>query len=77
MNITNKEAIADAGATEYFVLPGTPHTCDLYIEDIPEQAKPVHIVPGLSHASLISISVLYDTVFKVHYDENLCSVYYN
>ena len=33
------------------------HTCDLDIKVIQEKAKLAHIVPGLAHASLISISV--------------------
>ena len=75
-------AVADSGATGYFVLPGTPvtnikivrhplkinlpdgdcltstHTCTLDIPWLPRKAKEAHIVPGLAHASLISIKIL-------------------
>ena len=53
------------------------HTYDLDIDGIREQANLAHIVPGLAHAYLISISALLDAGFKVQYDENICSVYYN
>ena len=31
------------------------HTCQLRIPDVPREAKEAHVVPGLSHLSLISI----------------------
>ena len=31
------------------------HTCQLRIPDVPREAKEAHIVPGLSHSSLVSI----------------------
>ena len=101
IKITNKEAVADAGATGNFSLPGTPvnnlqpaikpftinipdglkisstHMCNLKIEDISERENISQIVIGLSHASLISISILFDAGCKVKYDEKICSLYYN
>ena len=53
------------------------HTWDLYIDGIPDKSNLAHIVPGLSHSSLISISVLCGAGCKLKYDENMCSVYYN
>ena len=94
-------AVADAGATGHFVLPGTPvtnvkiarhplkinlpygdcltstHNCTLYTPWLPNEAKEAHIVPGLAHASLISIKILCDAGCKVTYDDDECCVYYN
>ena len=94
------EAIADAGATGHFLLPGTPvidvmpatkpisinlpdgsvirstHTCRLNIPWLPEEATKGHIVPGLAHTSLVSISVLCDAGCRVEYDEGQCRVNY-
>ena len=53
------------------------HTCNLDIEGIPETAKLAHIVPGLAHLYLFSISILCGAGCKVKYDKNICSVYYN
>ena len=53
------------------------HTCNIDIAGIPEKANREHIVPGLAHASIISISVLCNAGCKVQYNENICSVYYN
>ena len=53
------------------------HTCNLDIEGITEKENLAHIVPGLSHASLISISFLCNAGCKGRYDEKICSVYYN
>ena len=94
-------AVADAGATVHFVLPGTPvtnikiarhllkinlpdgdcltstHTCTLDIPWLINDAKEDHIVPGLAHATLISIKILCDAGCKVTYDDDECRVYYN
>ena len=53
------------------------HTCTLDITWLPNEAKEAHIVPGLAHASLISIKILCDAGCKVTYDDNECRVYYN
>ena len=53
------------------------HTCDLDIDGILDLAKLAHIVPGLAHASIISIRILCGAGCKVQYDEKICSVYYN
>ena len=94
-------AVADAGTTVHFVLPGTPitniriarhplkinlpdgdcltstHTCTLDIPWLPNESKEAHIVPGLAHASLISIKILCDSGCKFTYDNDECRVYYN
>ena len=53
------------------------HTCTLDIPWLPNKAKEAHIVPGLSHAALISIKILCDAGCKVTYDDNECRIYYN
>ena len=53
------------------------HTCKLDIPWLPNDAKEAHSVPGLAHASLISIKILCDAGCKVTYDDNECRVYYN
>ena len=89
LKIANNMAVADAGATGHFVLPGTPvtnvkiarhplninlpdgdcltstHTFTLDIPWLPNEAKEAHIVPGLVHASLISIKILCNVGCKV------------
>ena len=92
-------AVADAGATVHFVLPGTPvtnikiarhplkinlpdgdcltytHTCTLDIPCLLREAKEAHIVPGLAHASLISVKILCDAGCKVTYNDDECRVF--
>ena len=87
-------AVADAGATGHFFLPGTPvtnikvaqhplkinlpdrycltstHIYKLDIPWLPNDAKEDHIVPGLAHASLISIKIFCDAGCKVTYDDD-------
>ena len=53
------------------------HTYTLGILWLPNNAKEAHIVPGLAHASLISIKILCDAGCKVTYDDDECRVYYN
>jgi hypothetical protein len=93
INVASNQAIADAGATGHFVLPGTPvtdiapatqpltinlpdgetlistHTCRLHVPGLPAQAREAHIVPGLAHASLVSIKILCDAGCRVTYDD--------
>jgi hypothetical protein len=101
LNIAKEQAIADAGATGHFMIPGAPvtnvtstkhplqinlpdgktivstHTCRLNVPWLPKKAQEAHIVPGLAHASLISINILRDAGCKVTYDEHTCRVTYN
>jgi hypothetical protein len=44
--------------------------------DLPRAARVAHIVPGLSHSSLISIKVLCDAGCKITYDGDHCDVAY-
>ena len=44
---------------------------------LPNNAKDAQIIPGLAHASLISIKILCDAGCKVTYDDDECRVYYN
>ena len=53
------------------------HTCTLDIPWLPKEAKEAHIVPGLAHASLISIKILSDAGCKVTYDDDECRIFYN
>ena len=101
LKIAKNMAVADAGATGHFVLPGTTvtnikvalhtlkinqpdgdcltstHTCTLDTPWLPNDAKEAHIVPGLEHASLISIIILCNAGCKVTYNDAECRVYYN
>ena len=52
------------------------HTCRLDIPWFPSVTKMGHIVPGLAHTSLVSISVLCNAGYKVEYDEGQCIVNY-
>ena len=46
------------------------HTCTLDIPWLLNEAKEAHIVPGLAHASLISIKIICDAGCKVTYDDD-------
>ena len=52
------------------------HECDLTIPGLPPPAAEVHIVPGLAHASLISIKKLINAGCNVHFDKDCCSILY-
>ena len=52
------------------------HTCKLNIPWLPEEATRAHIVPGLAHASLVSIKVLCDAGWEVKYNGKHCLVTY-
>ena len=52
------------------------HTCLLDMPWLPTKARVAHIVPGLAHTSLVSISTLCDAGCKVKYNENTCDVYF-
>ena len=51
------------------------HTATLDCDNIPEQARHAHIVPGLHHTSLISIKALCNAGCSVVYDSDECRVY--
>ena len=52
------------------------HTCKLAVLWLPNNAKTAHIIPGLAHASLISIKVLCNVGCKVIYNGDDCRVYF-
>jgi hypothetical protein len=52
------------------------HTCNLDIPWLPAEMTAGHIVPGLSHSSLISIRRFCDAGCKVVFDIEECRVYY-
>ena len=51
------------------------HTCKLDIPWLPNHITEAHIVPGLSHASLISTRKFCESGCKVIFDANECRVY--
>jgi hypothetical protein len=53
------------------------HTCCLNVPWLPAPAREAHIVPGLAHASLVSIKTLCDAGCRVTYDDENCRVYFN
>ena len=52
------------------------HTCNLDIPWLPNEITEAHIVPGLSHSSLISTRTFCDTRFKVQFSKQECKVFY-
>ena len=52
------------------------HIGNLDIPWMPDHMTEAHIVPGLSHSSLISTKVFCDAGCKVFFDEFECKVYY-
>ena len=52
------------------------HTCNLDIPWLPSKMTEAHIVPGLTHSSLISTRKFCDAGCKVVFDEDECRVYY-
>ena len=52
------------------------HTCYLRIPGLPKELRKGHIVPGLSHSSLVSIRKLCKGGCKVIFKENECEVWY-
>ena len=53
------------------------HTCNLDIPWLPSSVTEAHIVPGLSHSSLISTRKFCEAGCKVIFDVKECRVYYN
>ena len=53
------------------------HTCEINLPWLQKAASIAHIVPGMSHISLVLIKVLTDAGCKVVYDKDECRVYYN
>ena len=52
------------------------HTCYLRIPNLPKELREGHIVPGLSHSSLVSIKKLCRGGCKVIFKEEECEVRY-
>jgi len=52
------------------------HTCNVDIPWLPNTMTGAHIVPGLSHASLISTRKFCDAGCRVAFDQEECRVYY-
>ena len=52
------------------------HTCLLRIPTVPREVREAHVVPGLSHSSLVSIKKLCKGGCGVKFKEKTCEVYY-
>jgi hypothetical protein len=50
------------------ILQSTQAACQLNLSQLPEQAREAHIIPGLTHSSLISIGKLCDSGCKATFD---------
>jgi hypothetical protein len=91
-SIASNEAIADSGASQIFIMDGTPvhnkqkttdgcwvmsiQMCDIVIPGLPTTLIG-HIVPELSIASLFGICVLTDAGCTVKFDTKKCVIQYN
>jgi hypothetical protein len=51
------------------------HTCDLAIPGLRSSATKALVVPGLSHASLLSTTVFCDAGYKITYDADTCHLH--
>ena len=51
------------------------HTCEINVPRLPKEAIKVHVVPGMSHTSLISMKISTDAGCKVVYDAHECRIY--
>ena len=52
------------------------HTCYLRIAGLPKELRKGHIVPGLSHSSLVSIRKLCQGGCKVVFQKRECEIWY-
>ena len=50
------------------------HTCNLGIPWLPVKVTEAHIIPGLSHSSLIAASKFYDNGYTLVYNADSCTV---
>ena len=58
------------------IIERSTHTCNLRLPNLPKQVKKAHIVPGLSHSSLISIKQLCKGGCSVIFKNKICEVWY-
>jgi len=58
------------------IIEKSTHTCYLRIPGLPKELREAHIVPGLSHSSLISIKKLCKGGCVVIFKDEICEVYY-
>jgi hypothetical protein len=52
------------------------HTCNLDIPWLPDHITEAHIVPGLSHTSLVLARKFCNTGCKITFDKDECKVFY-
>ena len=48
--------------------------CELNLPQVPEQGRQAHLLPGLTHISLISIGKLCDTGFQATFDQTSVNI---
>eukprot|EP00804_Cyclotella_cryptica_P021893 CCRYP_000851-RA/>CCRYP_000851-RA protein AED:0.26 eAED:0.15 QI:0/0/0/1/0/0.33/3/0/868 len=53
------------------------HTCNLNIPWLPVSMTEAHIVPGLTHSSLVATKKFCDAGCKVLFDANVCHIFHN
>jgi hypothetical protein len=53
------------------------HACNLFLTDLPPQARQAHILPGLIHNSLLSVGQLCDNECSVTFTQDQVTVYKN
>jgi hypothetical protein len=59
------------------MLQSTTEACQLALSQLPEQAREAHIMPGLTHSSLLSIGKLCDAGCKAIFTEHEVKISHN
>ena len=73
---TTKSTIT-VGLPDRNLLHSTNDLCLLYLPQLPLQARDAHLLPGLSHISLLSIGKLCDAEFTAQFDNNNVTIDHN
>ena len=55
-------------------LKSTNVACEINLPQVPEQGRQAHILPGLTHSSLISIGQLHDAGFQATFDQTSVNI---
>jgi hypothetical protein len=66
-NGTTQDQIS-VGLPNGATLQSSPNHCTLDIPQLPDDARNAHIIPGLTHSSLVSIGTLCDAGCKATFD---------
>ena len=48
--------------------------CELNLPQVPEQGRQAHLLPGITHSSLISIGQLFDAGFQATFDQTSVNI---